>query len=131
MAADERFTKYVEIGTWNGRGSTCCFYDGFTKRTSSYTLQSYEIFPPRVEEAAKLWKDVPDIHIVRGRILKDEECPTFFEAQKVFPTMNEAWHSEDIRNFWSCSYVPLDNPEVILLDGAEYLTYFEFEKLKQ
>jgi len=129
-AEDERFTKYVEIGTWNGRGSTCCFYDGFVKRTSPYALQSYEIFPPRVEEATSLWKGVPDIHIIRGRILKDEDCPVFYEVRKVFPNVNESWHSEDIRNFWSCQYVPLDSPEVVLLDGAEYLTYFEFQKLK-
>lgn len=129
-ARDERFTKFVEIGTWNGRGSTCCFYDGFIKRTSSYSLQSYEIMQQRALEAKELWKNVPQIQIIHGRILNDEEFPEFTTVQKLFPSVNVEWHEEDTRNFHSCPYVPMNNPQVVLLDGAEYLTYFEFEKIK-
>lgn len=129
-AADERFSNYVEIGTWNGRGSTCCFYDGFAKRRSPYTLQSYEISASRVQEARKVWEAVPDIHILHGRVLKDHECPVFARVKDVFPSMSLEWHTEDIKNFWSCPYVPMQDPQVVLLDGAEYLTYFEFETMK-
>lgn len=129
-AEDTRFQRYLEIGTWNGRGSTCCFYDGFTKRSDNPTLQSYETSSNRVEEAQSLWKQVPNINIIHGRILKDNECPVFYEVKKMFPQINETWHTEDIQNFWKCSYVPINNPEVVLLDGAEYLTYFEFQQLK-
>jgi hypothetical protein len=129
-SADERFTRYLEIGTWNGQGSTCCFYDGFARRSSPYTLQSYEISAERVEQARGVWKDVPDIRILHGRVLQDHECPVFDKVKELFPTMTVAWHAEDIRNFWSCPYVPMESPEVVLLDGAEYLTQFEFEAIK-
>lgn len=129
-AADERFSRFLEIGTWNGRGSTCCFYDGFVKRSTTYSLQSYEISAARVQEARSLWKDVPGIRILHGRVLQDHECPVFAAVNSMFPNMSTAWHAEDITNFWSSSYIPMNAPEVVLLDGAEYLTHFEFESMK-
>lgn len=129
-AKDSRFSRYVEIGTWNGRGSTCCFYDGFVRRSSPATLQSYEISKSRVEEARDLWKHAPQIHVIHGRVLDDSKCPTFSTVQSVFPNLTVAWHTEDVDNFWSSPHVPMEDPEVVLLDGAEYLTYFEFEEMK-
>lgn len=129
-ASDERFSRYVEIGTWNGRGSTCCFYDGFAKRTNPYSLQSYETSPTRVQEAADVWKLVPSIQILHGRVLQDHECPVFEKVKELFPLVSLAWHTEDIQNFWSSKYIPMNAPDVVLLDGAEYLTYFEFESMK-
>lgn len=130
-ANDERFSRYVEIGTWNGRGSTCCFYDGFAKRITPYTLQSYEISAERVNEATEVWKSVPDIQILHGRMLQDHKCPLYERVKEVFSSVNIEWHTEDVNNFWSCPYVPMNSPEVVLLDGAEFLTYFEFEEMKK
>ena len=129
-ASDERFSRYVEIGTWNGRGSTCCFYDGFVQRNSPYRLQSYEISKSRAEEAASLWRNVPSIEILHGRVLQDHEYPVYERVKELFPHLTLAWHTEDDQNFWSCSYIPMNDPEVVLLDGAEYLTWFEIETMK-
>lgn len=128
-AADIRFTRYLEIGTWNGRGSTCCFYDGFSTRRDQPTLQSYEIHKERATEAAGLWKSVPQIQVIHGRVLRDYQCPMYREVTQTFAEVSEAWHTEDVRNFWSCPYVPIQDPEVVLLDGAEYLTQFEFDRV--
>ena len=46
-AADPKFSRYLEIGTWNGQGSTCCFYEGFKNRKDTFALQSYEIAKDR------------------------------------------------------------------------------------
>jgi hypothetical protein len=129
-SADPRFTRYLEIGTWNGQGSTCCFYDGFAKRSTPYSLQSYEISSERVSHARDIWKNVPEIQILHGRMLQDHECPTIDSVKNMFPNANMQWHTEDIQNFWNCPYIPMESPEVVLLDGAEYLTYFEFEAMK-
>jgi len=128
-AADPRFTRYLEIGTWNGRGSTCCFYNGFIKRSDSPSLQSYEIHGVRAAEAHALWTNAASIQVIHGRVLPDSQCPTYREVQTRFPTLAESWHTEDVRNFWSCPYVAPNDPEVVLLDGAEYLTQFEFERV--
>lgn len=128
-ASDSRFQRYLEIGTWNGRGSTVCFYKGFMDRTQPAILQSYEIDRLRAAEAQTVWKDIPSIRILHGRVLKDDQCPMYREVNKLFPEMSEAWHTADIQNFWSCPYIAPEDPEVVLLDGAEYLTQFEFERV--
>jgi hypothetical protein len=129
IAADTRFQRYLEIGTWNGRGSTCCIYDGFSRRSDTPMLQSYEIHAERANEARALWKSVPSVQILHGRVLQDHQCPVYREVTKMFPEVVESWHSEDVRNFFQCPYVPPNDPEVVLLDGAEYLTQFEFDRV--
>jgi hypothetical protein len=129
-ARDPRFTRYLEVGTWNGRGSTCCIYEGFRNRTDSPHLLSYEIHRPRYEEAASAWAGVPSIEVVHARILEDSKCPTAEEVSAVHPSYTRAWHMDDIRWFWSCRYRDPGSPEVVLLDGGEYLTYFEYQTLK-
>ena len=128
-AADPKFSRYLEIGTWNGQGSTCCFYEGFKNRTDTFALQSYEIAKDRVIDATKVWEGYSPIQIIHGRMLRDSECPTWNMVRSVHPTINVAWHTEDVMHFWNCKYVPMNDPQVILLDGAEYLTWFEFEKM--
>lgn len=128
-AGDTRFSRYLEIGTWNGRGSTYCFNHGFASRMDAPTLQSYEISPARVAEAREVWKSRPSIHIVHGRVLRDDQCPMYREVLKTFPEVVESWHTEDVHNFWSCPYVAPEDPEVVLLDGAEYITQFEFDRV--
>lgn len=129
IAADTRFQRYLEIGTWNGRGSTYCFHHGFIQRQDVPVLQSYEIHNERVKEAQSVWKNQPQIHIIHGRVLQDDQCPTYHEVTKTFPEVVESWHTEDVRNFWGCPYVVPNDPEVVLLDGAEYLTWFEFDRV--
>jgi hypothetical protein len=129
-AADTRFTRYLEVGTWNGRGSTCSVFEGFCRRQDdTATLQSYEIHRERAEEAKQVWKDESQITVIRGRILKDEEFPSYEMVSAIFPNFSREWHEDDTKNFWSTPYVAPNDPEVVILDGAEYLTYFEFQKL--
>jgi hypothetical protein len=42
------------------------------------------------------------------------------------------WHKDDVDNFKTASYFDVKNfkPEVVMLDGGEYMTYFEYLKLK-
>jgi hypothetical protein len=129
IAADIRFQRYLEIGTWNGRGSTYCLYDGFVRRFDTPTLQSYEIHPERVVDARGVWKDIPSVRVIHGRVLQDHQCPIYREVLKTFPEVVESWHTEDIRNFFNCPYVAPNDPEVVLLDGAEYITQFEFDRV--
>jgi hypothetical protein len=61
--------------------------------------------------------------------LDDNEFPSFQTVYVKFPNLSREWHQEDSQNFWSTPYVPPNNPEVVILDGGEYLSYFEFQKL--
>lgn len=128
-SADTRFQRYVEVGTSTGRGSTCCFYEGFVTRTDTPVLQSYETNPDRYKEAESLWYHAPSIRSIYGRVLPNRLCPIFSEVRARVSTVNEAWYTEDIQKLWvSPERVPTD-PEVVLLDGSEYLTWYEFDRI--
>lgn len=131
-AADSRFTRYLEIGTWNGRGSTVCFAAGFQGRQDNPILQSLEIHPTRVLEASMLWESTPSIRILHGRILPDDKTPTFEIISRVHSNIHLDWHSEDLEYFRRSPYINISkfNPEVVLLDGGEYITYFEYLEVK-
>ena len=42
-ANDTRFSRFLEIGTWNGGGSTYCFAKGFENRKETFQFVSLEI----------------------------------------------------------------------------------------
>jgi hypothetical protein len=50
----------------------------------------------------------------------------------MFDNLNMEWLRNDLENLANVSHIKFDNvsPDVVLLDGSEYLTYFEFIKLR-
>ena len=126
---DGRFQRYMEVGTSRGAGSTCCFYDGFVKRADTPVLQSYETIAERAAEAARHWSGESRVRIQHARLLQDWECPSWDAVKAVFANPTIPWHVEDIKRFWTCKYIEPADPQVVLLDGAECLTWFEFQKL--
>jgi len=142
-AADPCNKTFLEIGTWNGLGSTRAFANGFKLRPSSiagleddYTFYSLECNHDKCVDAASLYTENPRIHIL-NEVVWNEEPPEFYH---IFPEClsNERlklWHTVDMANMKKCS-VFLDRPDlpaifdVVLLDGGEFTTYFDFQLLK-
>jgi len=128
---DTRFSKYLEIGTWNGGGSTYCFAKGFGSRVQPFNFASLEINEEMYNEAKSKYASIPYIHLFKARIMKDEELPPINELLEMFESVNTKWLRDDMASFFKTSYFDVESykPEVVLLDGSEYLTYFEFKKL--
>lgn len=127
-AKDTTFSRYLEIGSWNGRGSTICFAKGFSQRNLGVIeFHSLEINKDRVEESQSFWKTIPHIQIVHGRIL-----PELPDITHVHTDVVKEWQLDDEHHFESAPFVDASdyNAEVVLLDGSEYLTYFEYKLLK-
>ena len=128
---DTRFSRYLEIGTWNGGGSTYCFAKGFESRVEPFQYASLEINEQMYNEAKSKYSSVSYVNIFRARIMKDEELPPINDLLEMFDSVNIEWLRDDMSSFFKTSYFDIEsfNPEVVLLDGSEYLTYFEFKKL--
>ena len=125
----------VEIGTWNGMGSTRCILLGLQGK--EYTsFQSFECNREKREFAVNALSGLRTSrdHLIWGSVLQPHECSTAFQ---VFPELREnptcqTWHSYDMQNMNECPYVWNTIPEEIdflLLDGGEFTTHFEFVKL--
>ena len=135
-AADNNLVNFLEIGTWNGLGSTKCFIEGFKNRNTKFNFYSLECNTDKYNFAKKLYENIENVHILNEVILN--EMPS--DMYDIFPIlltnkMFKSWNDVDFENmknknlFLNRDDIP-DFYDVILLDGGEFTTYYEFNKLK-
>lgn len=136
LSSNRNIKTYLEIGTWNGLGSTKAFVDGFKKRTDDYIFYSLECNKDKSLFAKNLYKNNNKINIL-NEIIWNEIPDNFY---KIFPQClsnkkYKQWNDVDIINMKKCNKFldRIDLPkifDVILLDGGEFTTYHEFQLLK-
>jgi len=135
-ASNPKYKTFLEVGTWNGLGSTRSFVNGFKNRRDDYLFYSLECNAEKCAFAQKIYKNQPKINIL-NEVIWNEEPSNFYD---IFPQCktNELfkhWNEVDIINMKQCKLF-LDRPnlpqifDVILLDGGEFTTYHEFTLLK-
>lgn len=130
LASDTEYKKFLEIGTWNGQGSTKCFIDGLLTRNDDYSFISLESSKDFYEQAVRFNQKFLNnkIKIIHGRIIDNEEL-IYREIQG----HKKTWLDNDILNYNECKNVwnEINNLyDILLLDGGEFSTYSEFQKLK-
>ena len=131
--------SYLEVGTWNGYGSTRCIIEGLKRRnedTPSYVFYSLECNPEKCKQAQDLYKDIPNVHILNEVFLNNMPSDIY----NIFPELKENatfryWNSVDFDNMKNKSLFTdrKDLPEmfdVVLLDGGEFTTWYEYLEIK-
>lgn len=136
LAGNIENKTFLEIGTWNGLGSTKQFVDILKNRNDDYIFYSLECNIDKSEYAKNLYKNNAKIHIL-NEVIFNNEPKNFYE---VFPQcksneLYKKWNDVDMINMKKCELFleRKDLPDifdVILLDGGEFTTYFEFQILK-
>jgi len=135
-ASNLKFKTFLEIGTWNGLGSTKAFVEGFKNRDDSYIFYSLECNKDKWSDAVKLYTGNYRVNLL-NEVIWNEEPPDFY---KIFPQClsdekYKHWNEVDIINMKKCN-VFLNRPnipeifDVVLLDGGEFTTYYEYQLLK-
>ena len=143
LALDEQYLNYVEIGTWNGQGSTLCFWKGLSTRTDNWKFISFEANKNFYDQALNFWGDKPNnqFNLVHGRIIEIEDMWTLETPHvkanyenHVHKSLSKRFFDSDVEAFKSCNNEAhlLENMEidVLLLDGGEFSTFAEFKLLK-
>jgi len=132
------FNTIVEIGTWNGRGSTKCIIDALLPRTDDYLFYTIECNLDRYNESKLYWDSIltdehkSKIFLLHGSIL-NEDTIISKEILKQYLDFVELWFDEDVNWIKSSENVLYRLPshiDILLLDGGEYTTYSEFLLLK-
>ncbi len=138
LSSDLDNKTFLEVGTWNGLGSTKSFIDTLCKRNDDYIFYSLECNSDKCSEAAILYKNTDNNKIkILNEVIWNNEPSNFYE---IFPEclsneLYKKWNTVDIINMKKCE-VFLNRPDlptifdVVLLDGGEFTTYFEFQLLK-
>lgn len=139
-------TNIVEIGTWNGMGSTLCVIKGIKESKLSKNFISLELYEDMFREALKnIEDDIRFVNILNGTIISIEDTKWFdhsivdkiigdgCDQMGISSEHSRLWYQKDMDNIKNAtnvfSSIP-DNIDFLILDGGEYTTYPEWIKLK-
>lgn len=124
----------VEVGTWNGMGSTKCILDGLT---NDKHLWSIELYPDMFEMARTNLKEhlTSNVTLLNGRIIEYDEVFWFDHSEIDLSIDGHArlWYEKDLQLLKESVNVLDKLPttiDLLVLDGGEYTTYPEYIKLK-
>ena len=127
---------FLEIGTWNGLGSTKQFIDELLLRDDDYVFYSLECNTDKSKFARELYEGYKNIHIL-NEVLYNNDIENFDEIMTECNNNDtfKHWHEVDTTNMKRCDVFleRKDIPEsfdVVLLDGGEFTTYFDFQLIR-
>jgi hypothetical protein len=124
----------VEIGTWNGCGSTNCIYEAI--KGTNKTCLSLEINEKMHELAKQNLIYKKEIKLIRGKITDklieiSKENKQFFTDYSYEQKLN--WLNSDKKDLLEVSNAMDQMPskiDFLILDGGEFSSWFEYEILK-
>lgn len=132
---------FVEIGTWNGQGSTYCVMESLLRREDETSFYSLECDMVRHIEAVALWKKILEnnpkkdiLKLLHGRVVEIGQVYRREELKELEGFFNDwyKWYDDDIKNFELCENILDEVPstiDVLILDGGEFSTFAEFSVL--
>ncbi len=144
LATTPKNKVFVEIGSWNGQGSTKCIMDGLIKRMDESYLISIEASKKFFDLADGFWKAhlfsyssiVKDkLRLSHGRVIEPTDMLPIEEIMKSNFAIEDykKWYADDVENMNGApnlfDTIP-DKIDVLVLDGGEFSTYPEYLLLR-
>lgn len=132
----EDVNTIVEIGTWNGEGSTMCVIKSLMDLKIKKDFISVELYPDMYEKANLFLSKYKDyVTLLNGRIIEYEDAFWFDHNSINFMSDEHArlYYKKDLDYLKTTIDVFEKIPEkidLLILDGGEYTTYPEWIKLK-
>ena len=125
----------VEIGTWNGQGSTRCIVQGLKESDKEdYKVVSLECWLDMYCTAVK--NNAANLNnkfnIIHGKIADENRLTAWFD-ESILTNEQRGWLNEDRERMKQVPNVlPLvpEKIDFLILDGGEFSTYLEWELLK-
>jgi hypothetical protein len=142
LCLQDDIKNIVEIGTWNGMGSTKCIYDAISEKQEEYLVYSLECNIEFHNIALSNYEDLPKLNnfnIILGTIISpDENRDPINNYEDIFfnqysREIQNSWYIQDLEN---CKKVPNvlsiipDSIDLLILDGGEFSSLSEYQKLK-
>lgn len=140
LVLKENFTNIVDVGTWNGMGTTTCIMraieDKQCKTVNVYSVELYEEMINVAKENLKHYTDNFNLKILHGRIADLSEVYQWFDHSSIdFSNDPHArlWYHKDmelLKKSENITQLLPQNIDLLILDGGEYSTYPEWLRLK-
>ncbi len=130
IAQNPRYNTFCEIGTWNGRGSTQCIYEGIRNRNA--VLHSVEGDPTMYEQAINVWKGVPNVNLYYGTLHRNIMSRSEVTSHPFFSRIDDHYrlfYNTEYNTAQNAPLVVVPKCDVILLDGGEFSTQGDWATL--
>jgi hypothetical protein len=137
----------LEIGSWDGTGSTKCFVDAMTQLGGDLFLGCIEILPDRIEVLKDLYKNLDFVHPINNSSIDYSELlhKNFDEIwNSVYNKIPKNLYGYDLVKSWFDRDVELLKTvkkgsiselnkrwDSVLIDGGEFTGYSEYLLLKE
>ena len=139
MCKQDDVKTIVEIGTWNGMGSTKCIYDAIIESgKTDYLVYSLECSEEYYNLAVSSLPPLDNFNLLLGRVIDADEVVDIDSCEDRFFTeygkdIQKRWLAEDVSNYNKVENVIGILPEkidLLILDGGEFSSFAEFNRLK-
>jgi len=124
IASQEAYKTFLDVGTWNGMGTTRCLVNA-TKNRKDTMIYSVEANRNMFDEAVQNWSYRPDnLKLLYGKIASSmmsyediTQSPLFNSIQTHFMIH----YGQDVEDFANAPLVTLPPQiDVVILDGGEF-----------
>jgi len=126
----------VESGTWEGGGSTLCVLNSLRDDQIFYTIELYPDVFEKAKNNLKEYTHKDNFKMLNGAIINFEDI-FYFDHIKEIDFVNDVheqlWYDKDLRNLKNSKNISeflSETIDFLILDGGEWSTYPEWEKLK-
>ncbi|ABT16090.1 glycosyl transferase [Paramecium bursaria Chlorella virus CVM-1] len=129
------FKNFIEVGTWNGRGSTKCIMNGLVQRSDKTSFYSLEADKGRCQSGQDFWatqeKGNVDLHLLWGKLSDKMVTREYVQTHPKFSSQLQYFDIEASQTH-EAPLVGDDLPndvEFAFLDGGEFCSIFDFNVL--
>ena len=136
IASNDNYYSFLEIGTWNGLGSTKCFIEGFKNRNTPHLFYSLECNSEKSAFAKDLYENIENVFILNEVIINSMPDDIYTLFPELLTNADfKYWNTIDFSNMCDKPLF-LERKElpkifdVIFLDGGEFTTWYEYQQLK-
>ena len=132
LAANPKYKVFVEVGTWDGQGSTKCLCDALCEREDGAGLYTFEANRDWWRVASSYWQDreVTPLRVIYGRLAERMMTDKEVLEHPLYEKVKEhyALHfTQDERDFKAAPLVRMRKCDVAILDGGEFCGMADWE----
>jgi hypothetical protein len=135
LASNSENKTFVDIGTWNGLGSTKCFIEAMKSNKESvlYTIENNQ---EKHEYAKSIWTASIEeynlnVNFLNGSLIKNDDIDLWISENQIsLDETQKYWLSIDKTNSINNLIIECTSIDILLIDGSDYSGYLELILLK-
>lgn len=138
LAQDLSIESVLDIGCWNGMGTTLCIMTAMNLRKKALSCTAIEANKEFWEKAVKAWQfkvHPSHLQILYGRISKTMMTRLEIESHPLFSKVKphyDLWYKQDCLDFQKAPLLTLDKTfDCVVMDGGEFCGVADLEAVLQ